>query len=177
MPRCAVRLARLGEVAHSGLVVHEEERVSAGESGLRTSAPTREPQGPSTSSIRLDAARSSTSIARRWVRAVLREVVAEDVIDDVALVVSELIANSVEHTSSQEILLSVRVDGKALVVRVHDQGPGLPSAWPVPGLHERSRGLMMVSKLSTSVSSRAVPEGGAVVEAVIPNESGAGSDA
>ena len=56
-------------------------------------------------------------------------------------------------------------------------GAGLPSAWPVPGLRCTLPGTDDGQQAEYSVSSRAVPEGGAVVEVVIPNESGAGSDA
>jgi anti-sigma regulatory factor (Ser/Thr protein kinase) len=99
---------------------------------------------------------------------------ADNVIDDAVLVVSELISNSVEHTRSQEIVLTIRIDDRGLVVEVHDQGSGLPTAWPVPGFRGRSRGLMMIGKLSSAVSSRVGPEGGCVVEAVIPLAGGSG---
>jgi serine/threonine-protein kinase RsbW len=147
--------------------------VSTGESGVPTPAPPRGPSPPFGETLRLETATSSTSVARRWLRALLGGVVADDVIDDAALVASELIANSVEHTRSDEVLLSVRIDSRGLVVQVLDQGPGLPSAWPVPGHRGRSRGLMMIGKLSASVSSRVMPGGGAIIEAVLPIESGA----
>lgn len=146
--------------------------MSTGNWGLSASARTRRPGSPTGGSIRLDPARSSTSTARRWLRIALTGVVPDDVLEDATLVVSELVANSVEHTTSDEITLSVRIDRRGLVIEVQDQGPGLPIAWPMPGLHGRSRGLMMIGKLTSAVSSRTLPEGGAVVEAVVPLASG-----
>lgn len=128
-------------------------------------------------SIRVAPVRSSASTARAWLRAILDGFVAHEVIDDALLVATELIVNSVEHTDSEEITVRVRLDGRGLVIQVHDQGPGLPRAWPLPGFRGRSRGLMMVGKLSSSVSSRLAPHGGAVVEVVLPIAAGPAVDA
>ena len=149
--------------------------MSAQQPGLPASTQ-RHPEGrPSGEIIRLHRTRSSASTARRWLLDTVRGLLADTVIDDAVLVVSELVANSVEHTRSTEIVLAFRIDDRGLVVEVHDQGPGLPSAWPVPGFRGRSRGLMMVGKLSSTVSSRVGPGGGCVVEAVIPLAGGRGT--
>lgn len=64
--------------------------------------------------------------------------------DDVLLVVSELVSNSVRHSESEEIDLIVRAQDGHIRVEVSDEGPGFtPDAPRGEGL-----GLTIVEKLA-----------------------------
>jgi anti-sigma regulatory factor (Ser/Thr protein kinase) len=159
----------LAEAAAAGLAgAAGAGAAEAARAGTGAGAARLVPGRSSARSIRLDPVRASAAAARRWLRSLLDGVLPAEVVDDAILVASELIANSVEHTDSAQLTLAVHVDRRGLVVEVGDEGPGLPGAWPMPGFRGRSRGLMMIGKLTTSVVSRPVPGGGALVEAVLP---------
>lgn len=64
-------------------------------------------------------------------------------------VASELVANAAEHGSGTVVLALERGAGN-LLVRVWDDGPGLPRVLPYrPGLSEKGLGLRLVRQLST----------------------------
>lgn len=116
----------------------------------------------------LNPAADSLPAARGWLAAQLAGLVAERVRKDAVLVMAELVANSVEHTVSESVRVAFSLEPRGLVIEVRDQGDGLPNAWPVPGYRGRSRGLMMVSKVTLTLTSRIEPDGHAIVTAVLP---------
>lgn len=68
--------------------------------------------------------------------------------DDVLLCVSELVTNAVLHgvPPGRQLRLLLRYDVRALVVEVHDSGPGVPHI--VHDGDEGGRGLLLVAALS-----------------------------
>jgi anti-sigma regulatory factor (Ser/Thr protein kinase) len=92
---------------------------------------------------------AAASVARRAVSAVLTEVrVDADVADDLLLVTSELVTNAVEHT---EGIASLRLErsSRGLLLRVHDQGGGLPEVRNGDTRSIGGRGLRLVEALTT----------------------------
>jgi DNA-binding NarL/FixJ family response regulator len=99
-------------------------------------------------------------IAPREARAVVRDLLHRwgfrDLVDEATVVVSELVANAVEHAGSVCTVLVERAEG-SIRIEVRDEGPraDLPGATPgtAPGPvsrdAERGRGLMIVSALAT----------------------------
>jgi anti-sigma regulatory factor (Ser/Thr protein kinase) len=67
---------------------------------------------------------------------------------DVLLCVSELVTNAVVHgvPPGRQLRLLLRFDGRAVVVEVHDSGPGVPRI--VHDGDEGGRGLLLVAALS-----------------------------
>lgn len=64
--------------------------------------------------------------------------------DDVVLLVSELVTNSVRHSNSEEIDIHVQAADSTIRVEVSDDGPGFVSDVP----RGDGMGLMLVDKLS-----------------------------
>ncbi|HEX2895252.1 MAG TPA: response regulator [Marmoricola sp.] len=91
--------------------------------------------------------------APREARAVIRELLAHwgyrELIEDAVLVVSELVANSVEHAEPASVVVADRGEG-VLRIEVRDHGEGHPVSPPESGSAERGRGLMIVSALARS---------------------------
>jgi DNA-binding response OmpR family regulator len=87
--------------------------------------------------------------ARRLVRDVLLHWGYGDLLDDAALVVSELVTNAVRHAGSASIVVVNRTDG-GIRVEVRDEGPWTPDPGPSPTDAERGRGLMIISALATA---------------------------
>jgi len=89
--------------------------------------------------------------------------------DDVLLCVSELVTNALLHgvPPGRQLRLLLRFDGHALVVEVHDSGPGVPHV--VYDGDEGGRGLLLVSALSDGWGVRDREPGKAVwCEFVVP---------
>jgi YesN/AraC family two-component response regulator len=86
-------------------------------------------------------------------RAVLREVLEQwdygDLVDDALLVLSELVANAVEHADAASVAV-VNRGGQGLRIEVRDQGEGVLTEQPEMATTERGRGLMIVSALARS---------------------------
>jgi len=76
---------------------------------------------------------TTAAAARRLLRTRLRPFVAEDTLNDVLTVVSELVSNAVVHGSG-EIELRVAFDGTRLTGEVADEGRGFarPQGKPAP---------------------------------------------
>ncbi|MGD2043470.1 MAG: ATP-binding protein [Acidimicrobiia bacterium] len=64
--------------------------------------------------------------------------------EDVLLLVSELVSNSVRHSLSNEIDVSVRANGQRIRVEVSDDGPGFTAEAP----RGDGLGLTIVEKIS-----------------------------
>jgi anti-sigma regulatory factor (Ser/Thr protein kinase) len=109
----------------------------------------------------------SPSQARRFVREALGDSTSRDVVEDVQLVVSELVTNSVRHANlrpDQHVTLSIERADDVVRIEVRDGGPSFrrePSAPPAGG---GGLGLRIVERLSHSWG---IDEPG-VVWAVVP---------
>lgn len=96
----------------------------------------------------LSADRPSVAAARRGVRERLRRWgYRDDVIDDMALMISELFTNAVEHTRTASITCVLRAAERVLCVEVIDRGLGAQRPSPcLAGPHHLSgRGLALVA--------------------------------
>jgi serine/threonine-protein kinase RsbW len=111
----------------------------------------RAPQ--SSNSLRMPHSAMAVSPARRRIRAELAELgLAEEVLDDVEVVVSELLGNSVRHArpiAGGILLLTWKVGDDDLVIKVTDGGGGrgVEQREPAP-LADSGRGLQIVERLS-----------------------------
>jgi anti-sigma regulatory factor (Ser/Thr protein kinase) len=128
--------------------------------------------------FRLPALGTSVAEARRRVGELLdRWGVAENVLDDATLVVSELFTNALVHTDSAEITCRLHTTQESVYVAVADQGRG--QAGPVvrePDA-ESGRGLMLVSALAQVWGVIAESDRGRTVWAVLNRLAGeAGAD-
>ena len=123
------------------------------------------------------------SAARRLLSATLAEAgCAEELIDRVVLVGSELVANAVVHgVGSPRLRLSVLPDGAR--VEVYDASPGLPEQPPPDDTMTTGRGMLIVSRSSNSWGTQ--PEGRgkwvwaefSAVDRIEPPDSGDGTPA
>jgi anti-sigma regulatory factor (Ser/Thr protein kinase) len=89
--------------------------------------------------------------ARLFLRAATQEWgVADDLAQDAAMVITELVANAVDHARS-ESTLSVAVKRGTLCVAVRDARPGpVPRPAPIDPTAPRGRGLQMVDALTSA---------------------------
>jgi anti-sigma regulatory factor (Ser/Thr protein kinase) len=85
--------------------------------------------------------------------------------DSIVLVAHELVANAVDHAST-DLELSVSFDGNEIIVEVHDQSTLEPRLQPLNPTAVRGRGLQMVDALAKSWHW-ILDAGGKTVRAVI----------
>lgn len=89
--------------------------------------------------------------ARELVRDLLHRWGFRDLVDDATLIVSELVANAVEHTGSLCAMVVNRAEG-SIRIEVRDDAPAYralgPTARGIGSDAERGRGLMIVSALA-----------------------------
>ena len=90
---------------------------------------------------------ASAGSARRFTEAALQRWRCEDLLDDVKLLVTELVANAVIHAHS-EALVAVRLLPDAVRIDVSDDGPGVPEAREPNADHPSGRGLALVDRLA-----------------------------
>ena len=109
--------------------------------------PSPQAQGGISTLVRLPHDASSARTARRWaVDAVSAAGVAPEVVDDVALVVSELVTNAVRHAAALpggtiEVCVVTGVPNAAVQLRVTDGGgPTLPTLPSMPPASRPSGG-------------------------------------
>ena len=89
--------------------------------------------------------------------------------DDAVVIVSELVANAVEHgRTGFDLRLELR-DQRVLRIEVTDQGTGNPDPRATSETSERGRGLFIVSALAAAWGVQASPEDGKVVWAELLN--------
>jgi anti-sigma regulatory factor (Ser/Thr protein kinase) len=100
------------------------------------------------STLELPAIGSSVSLARRFVTSALRERGLEQLCDDAALAVSELVTNAVLHARTQ-VDVTVRTGGPVVEVAVGDLAPYLPALRSFGALATTGRGLAVVASLSS----------------------------
>jgi anti-sigma regulatory factor (Ser/Thr protein kinase) len=83
---------------------------------------------------------------------VLRDAVSEDRLEDLRLVVSELVTNSIRHAGLEaSSMISLRVSTTAAVIRVeiHDDGPGFDATVQPASMYQESGwGLYLIAQLS-----------------------------
>lgn len=97
--------------------------------------------------LRLAGGPESAAIARRHI-ARLRGDIDPPLMETMRLLVTELVANSVRHTSSDSVGLKVAVGRGAVLVEVADEGDGFDPARN-PGPQEESGwGLFLVERLA-----------------------------
>jgi hypothetical protein len=90
----------------------------------------------------------SPRAARRFVSEALRDWnLSGDLVEDVALVVTELTSNALVHAHS-DCLVTVSLTGDAVYLAVKDHAPVLPTRRPAGELETSGRGLAMVAAVS-----------------------------
>jgi DNA-binding NarL/FixJ family response regulator len=105
---------------------------------------------------------SSMRDARHFVADTLSSWGVDSVVDEAAVVVTELAANAVIHARSDyEVRLSLTP--QAVRIEVADRGPGTPEPLPPTTGGESGRGLLMVAALSVSWGVESDPDGLKVV--------------
>ncbi|MDT0318347.1 ATP-binding protein [Streptomyces millisiae] len=116
--------------------------------------------------FRLRAERESAAVARRLTRRWLGDVA---VVDDAALVVTELVANAVTHTGSRYVVCRLAVCEDEVWLAVEDEGG--TSAVPRPGVPddeaECGRGLLLVEAVSVDWGVAPLEPEGRVVWAAL----------
>jgi anti-sigma regulatory factor (Ser/Thr protein kinase) len=114
-------------------------------------------------SAEFDASRTAPGEARRWVADTLGTWAQADheLLDDAALVVTELATNAVLHTGSP-FTVAVRCEGPSLRISVSDANPTLPVLGDPSKMDRFGRGLGMVERLSDQWGVEPLP-GGKVV--------------
>lgn len=109
-------------------------------------------------SLELTASRSSPEVARHHARTVLRPWLTDDEIEDVALLVTELVTNSVRYAGSQ-IRLTIELDERCLRVEVFDESRDEPVVQDPSFDADGGRGLYLVDAIATDWGYRAEPNG------------------
>ncbi|MCC3767622.1 ATP-binding protein [Streptomyces sp. UNOC14_S4] len=111
----------------------------------------RHPEEPRLSrTVSLPAAERSVADARRFSRALLTEWGLEELVDDAALLLSELVTNAVVHvpdTAGDIELALTRAHGH-LVVQVTDTGGHLPRCGQAGPDSENGRGMWLVEQIA-----------------------------
>ena len=98
--------------------------------------------------------------------------VSTDVAGPLAMAVSELLANAVEHAKAQRISArAYRKSSGDWCVEVCDDGMGMPDA-PVPGLGMQIVTMLIEEDLHGAVQWAENPGGGTCAEVRIPHTSG-----
>src|SRR5437588_9485165 len=96
--------------------------------------------------------------ARRFVASALRRWERVELLDDAAVIVSELASNAVVHARSS-LTVGVRCIGQRVVLTVHDTSAALPHV-RLPDTESASgRGMQLVSGLSTRWGADAMHDG------------------
>jgi anti-sigma regulatory factor (Ser/Thr protein kinase) len=130
---------------------------------MTSSPPPHRRSGKQASALRerthFNADTANVSEARRFVRRVLSECDAVDVVADLELVASELVTNAVEHGNGDDIDLMVACDGSQVTITVTSHGQvddvGPSDEWRVaePG-SITGRGLGIVRALADHIDVR-----------------------
>jgi hypothetical protein len=141
------------------------------------------PQGPDGSgfaALRFDASPGSAARTRRFLRGTLTSWHLDELMDDAAAVVAELVANAVTHALGPPAarpapatawLALVRMEG-AVVCAVADPSPELPAPAEPEPFAESGRGLHIVAELSDSWGHCAAAPAGKTVWARLARTDG-----
>ena len=112
--------------------------------------------------LELGAGRDGPRHARRWLSALLADAGADaQTIERAAIVVSELVTNSVVHARSP--VLVCLEPGEPIVIEVADQSPAPPRVVPDPVVGTSGRGMRLVEALSKRWGVQEVPGDGKIV--------------
>lgn len=113
----------------------------------------------------------SVAEARRFSSATLLRWSLEPIVDDMALVVSELVTNAIVHAHSAPVLRLSRTE-RGVRVEVEDAGQGAPDPQTPSRTGESGRGMYLVDAVATAWGVDTAPEtgtgGGKVVWAELP---------
>ncbi|SHN17673.1 Anti-sigma regulatory factor (Ser/Thr protein kinase) [Streptomyces yunnanensis] len=161
----------MSNIAHSYVVASYKNAPSLGRCGGFL---TQSPQD----AFHLPARRTSVPEARKRVSTLLREWgAAQQVRDDVELVVTELFTNAVRHTDSEKVGCEITLVGAHIRIEITDEGgPCVSAPHARPGTldQEGGRGLLLVCALSESWGTRPDDSGrGQVVWADLPYQTAA----
>lgn len=104
---------------------------------------------------------ASAGEARRFVDGVLGATHLEALSYSATLMVSELVANAILHTTTP-VELVVVVDGSRARVEVHDGSPQLPVRKHYSTMSGTGRGLMMVDRMASRWGADPTPTGKSV---------------
>ena len=106
------------------------------------------PRGEHALSLRLPGGPEAAAAARRALGR-LRSELDAGVMDDLRLLVTELVANSVKHAGEREVALHVVVTAPSVWTEVTDRGPGFEPRPRADGQDEGSGwGLVLVDRLA-----------------------------
>jgi signal transduction histidine kinase len=91
---------------------------------------------------------SRVGVMRRIAAARLRFCGLQDLMDDAALVVTELVTNSIRHSEGSHVHVDMTVQSGHLRIAVTGERPGRPEVQTPPEDSETGRGLLIVSALA-----------------------------
>lgn len=106
------------------------------------------PYASKAAEFRWPVAAQSVRLARRVVQALCRVTRLSAVCDDAALVVSEMVGNSVRAGCGESLLLRLDWTPRRLRIEVHDDAPGTPRVIQAESDAESGRGMWIVSQLA-----------------------------
>jgi len=100
---------------------------------------------------RFDRALDTPALARHELEGWLPETLGESVRDELRLLVSELVTNSIRHVSdsAHPVELAVRIGARGIRVEVRDGGAGFVPGRPEPRGAEGGFGLFLVERLAS----------------------------
>lgn len=130
--------------------IHADRRAGLSHMDDRSDAPRR--------TVRLPHSLDSPGQARAIAADAVREFDCEDMPDDVALVVSELVTNAVRY-AQPPVELEIEVSDDSVVIAVNDGSPGRPASPEQNDSAEGGRGLLLVDLLSAETGVRPQPPG------------------
>jgi anti-sigma regulatory factor (Ser/Thr protein kinase) len=90
---------------------------------------------------------SSARVARELVGNTLRDWRAEELCEDAALVITELVVNAIKHAQTDLELRMVHIDG-GVRIEVRDGSTSLPTRRDATDVAENGRGLRLVDALA-----------------------------
>ena len=109
--------------------------------------------------LSVDGGAEVVPLARRWVRGIVTAWGLTPVLDDVELVVTELVTNTVLHAPGPVEVLVSRLAAYGLRLEVHDTGPSLPVRRAAASNGTTGRGLNLVQHLTTAWGVQPRPDG------------------
>jgi anti-sigma regulatory factor (Ser/Thr protein kinase) len=116
------------------------------------------PMTAAESRLELPASPSAAGLARQFVRDCWAQFESVDTIDSVALCVSELVTNALDHAAPPYELRVFRGD-TYLRVEVTDASAEQPVARPLSPAARRGRGIFLVERVATRWGVESTPEG------------------
>jgi anti-sigma regulatory factor (Ser/Thr protein kinase) len=120
------------------------------------------PRAPMVRDLRLPPLSSSSARARALVAETVHSMGRDDLADDAATIVSELVANAVMHART-DLLLTVASTGTGLRLAVHDGSSLMPHYTGNNETATSGRGLLIIDQLSAEWGVEPRAEGGKVI--------------